>query len=211
MVLRVLLPLLKGRGNQGLPSPDADTRHQTFKAINYANEYKTMCHTTRKATNLPILKDDSSGRRRAVAFDKIEVYGFPTVLGDNPTAEGAPLRLDSNPDYRLLLHVDDYERRRPPRRHAEELRLSSLEREYYLLSTGYRYDDVVNAAKRNERQRRERWESVEASNWDTYLVLIEDVRDFLRAFMQWVQEPQLKQVICMLLLAYFVALYFNER
>jgi len=109
----------------------------------------------------------SSNRRRqrcgsSVSFDEVEIYGFTRVLGDNPCALGAPLRLDTRPHYQLIVPIDDYERFRQhqqPRRRGEDLRLSSLERETYLLNTGYCRNDVVVATHNSAQTRHERWQS----------------------------------------------------
>jgi hypothetical protein len=126
--------------------------------------------------------------RRTVSFDTLEIYGFPKVLGDHPCADGAAIRLDSDPEYRLLVSVDDYERHRLPRREGEYLRLSSEERENYLLAAGYCYDDVAKAASRNANQRQERWESLQRQRWEPFCELLEHLRGYIRTSLRWLNE-----------------------
>ena len=145
--------------------------------------------------------------RPRVRFGRLEIYVFASVLGDNPCAEGAPLALNSHPDYMMIFYVDDYERCRSPRRKGWELHLSSIERENYLLSSGYRYDDVVEASKRNAHTQHEREQSYKAANWERLLVCWEFLyHDVVLNIRYYDLAPrQILRYLCVMFLAFFLA------
>ncbi|CAB9505636.1 expressed unknown protein [Seminavis robusta] len=131
---------------------------------------------------------DTQEYRRTVSFDKLEIYGFPKVLGDNPCAHGAAVQLDQRPDYRVVLSIDEFERYRLPRRDCETLRLSSAERENYLLGTGYGYNEVVNAATKNAELRQERWDTFHMRHWEPFYLFLEYLYEDMRHAYTWANE-----------------------
>ena len=157
----------------------------------------------------PLQRPSSVRRRgRAISFDKLEIYGFPKILGDNPCAEGAPLGLDCCPDYQLLLTVEEHEKRRPRRRSVGELRLSSTQRKDYLLAAGYTTDDVADAASRNKQARRNRWESYHAQKWEIGSILLEYLQYGVAFVVHSLKRKEVANTLSLLLMAYTLSAYY---
>lgn len=149
-------------------------------------------------------------RNRAIAFDKLEIIGFPVVLGDNSCSEGAPLGLDTHPEYQVVLSVEEYEKQRPHRRSGNDLRLSSAQREDYLLAAGYTTDAVADAARRNAQVRRNRWESYHAKKWESATIVTENIWLAIEFSVAFLGRDVLINIFSVLLLLLLLCYYGPE-
>eukprot|EP00934_Nitzschia_sp_Nitz4_P008843 Nitzschia sp. Nitz4//scaffold111_size72815//26860//27614//NITZ4_005786-RA/size72815-snap-gene-0.98-mRNA-1//1//CDS//3329533168//8833//frame0 len=123
----------------------------------------------------PILKrDDTSTTTHtesdiSVSFSTLEVFEFPTCLGDHPYCEGPPLGITGDCLKSTLIEVDGFERaRRNKRRQRRDLTLSPSQRSHILLQLGYSVEEVADAALRTQKARMERSQSLQNRHWDSF-------------------------------------------
>ena len=141
---------------------------------------------------------DSSRNRRLhkhVCFGTVQIHEFPMILGDNPYCQGAPLQLDWNPTHTETMDIDIYEylyskqlqlsasssssHRRPKNRKKKSFHMSDVERELYLLSTGYSMTDIVEACEQGRKIRKDRYNSFHGKKWDRFRVVMESAKSKL--------------------------------
>lgn len=85
--------------------------------------------------SLVTVKKSSTRRIRKVRFSTLEVRVYPLCLGDNPAVrDRLPIQLDySKPCEMMVMGLEDFERKRPPRRQkSDDLRLSLTARKLRL-------------------------------------------------------------------------------
>ena len=105
-----------------------------------------------------------------MVFGDLTIYEFQSVLGDNPTADGAPLMLAWRHESKRTLPVEihEYMCQSRPRRRRKDLRMPSAARDTYLLSEGYSLDEILKAAEANRLVQEQRRTSMKGTSWDRF-------------------------------------------
>mmetsp|Transcript_38959 Transcript_38959/g.71976 ORF Transcript_38959/g.71976 Transcript_38959/m.71976 type:complete len:252 (-) Transcript_38959:96-851(-) len=95
-----------------------------------------------------------------ITFSTVEIRGYKTILGDNPSvSSGPPLSIGWDVVSTVKVHVDVYETCRPNRRQETLLAVSTMEREERLMRAGYSRAALDEAVKQIRRQKNFRMET----------------------------------------------------
>lgn len=118
-----------------------------------------------------------------VRFSTIGIREYPICIGDNPCCTlGVPLAIGWEYDDRLTCSVDEYEKTRPYRRSAAEIKIPSLHRFEILKSLGYSRQAINEATKEAARNRSNRSQTSNQLGRAPFEELVEMVkRAFLNA------------------------------
>jgi len=86
----------------------------------------------------------------SVSFDTLEIRDYERTLGDNPSCSCGPsLTFGWRPSGSSVLPLDDYECRRPPRRHSSQMVMPRSVREEMLLDCGCTWTEIMTAVRGN--------------------------------------------------------------
>jgi len=125
-------------------------------------------------------------------FGDVEIREFPSILGDNPFCEGAPLQLAWKPIHKQIMQLDLYEyakhrvQNATQRHHTNHKKkakkrsnwhMTDVERELYLLSKGYNLSEIVESVQQGERIRQQRYNSFHGKKWDRFRVVVESAKE----------------------------------
>lgn len=103
--------------------------------------------------------DETEGTRRSISFSTIEITEYPYITGDNPSVSmGVPLTIAWVPLETERYTIDDYEKKRSPRRSRTELIIPPAQRTAMLRGLGFSRNDIQQGSKaanitRNRRRR----------------------------------------------------------
>lgn len=92
--------------------------------------------------------ENSSPKKTAVGFTKIQIREYPIVVGDNPSIlTGTPITIDWEYVEEMEFAVDDYEQQKPTSRNMLELRLPAKYRDTILKQQGFSLKDRLQGRK----------------------------------------------------------------
>lgn len=157
-LLILLLRVLVGLIITWFLLPD-DYQESIVRACEKRIESLEATISSRQRQQQPLKKPKNE---RRVSFGQLEIYEFPSVLGDNPCVKsgGAPVTLGWWPIRKSIVSVDDVMDDCRIRRRHRPKPLLPKEREQLLLSKGYNLSDIEAAASMAEQGRKtpQRWQ-----------------------------------------------------
>ena len=106
---------------------------------------KTKAKKT-KTIKKTLAKRSKKASLKSLRFDQIEIIELPFTLGDNPCVNGgAPLSCSWDPQLRVKVSLETFEKLRPKRRALHELILGKELREMVLTKHGFSEGDISQA------------------------------------------------------------------
>ena len=109
--------------------------------------------------------DETEGMRRSISFSTIEITEYPYITGDNPSVSmGVPLTIAWAPLETEWSTIDDYEKKRSPRRSRIELRIPPSRRTAILRGLGFSREEIQQGTKAATTTRNRRRRTAETMN-----------------------------------------------
>jgi hypothetical protein len=153
----VIPPLPPGKGCMRVKTVEESLNHATEAIASPVSAQTDSFWDTFDAED----PEDASINARKIHFGDVEVREHLQIIGDNPACSpGPPVGLGWKFRPKRPLSVDDYERRRLPRRDESGLRISRLDRIEIVRSLGYTNREILLAENTKHYDRRLRFETL---------------------------------------------------
>jgi len=101
-------------------------------------------------------------------------------LGDNPSADGFPLTLGWECDFKTKLTLDDYETSKPLARSRQEFWMPAQYRESVLSNQGITASEMLRTTKEMKKIQKSRNKSINSQKWDTVHLMMEESKHKLK-------------------------------
>jgi hypothetical protein len=115
-----------------------------------------------------------SRQKQIVEFNRVTLYEFPMVLGDNPAcSNGIPVQIDWKPQNISCRNFELFDAKRESVKQGRAMRLKDRYRAQLLLKSGYTMDRLVKATMEVEEIRESRRESLKQQGWGKFVETLE--------------------------------------
>ena len=121
-------------------------------------------------------KSSPSLMRKNVSFHEIEISQYPIEIGDNPSANGAPLTIGWDPQSKFVFDLEAYESVKPKPREGPQLLIPPKIRKEMLLSNGTTMRELIEVTREQKKIQIQRSNSVDNMKWDRVNFALEKTR-----------------------------------
>ena len=122
----------------------------------------------------------SSFIKKTVRFQSVEIAQYHMQLGDNPSADGLPLCLAWESDFKLVYELEEYETSKPAPRHRNQFWMPPKYREEVLMRLGVTGSEMLRTSTEMKKIQKSRSRSIKNQKWDKLHLMMEESKQTLK-------------------------------